>query len=82
MMFGLSTFELLSVVSVVGSFILGAVFWAGKVYQRITDGVELLRRLVAQHNHLEIRVTRIETELDLPPIPLAIIKPNDDRPGQ
>ena len=81
MMFGLSTFELLSVVGVVGSFMLGAAFWAGKVYQRLTTGVELLRWLVKTQRHLAIRVLRIETELGLPPIALPT-DDEDDLPGQ
>ncbi len=60
-MFGLTTYEFL----MVSAFIVGAVFWAGAVYQQLRDGVQSLKWLKERHIKLEGRVDRIEDHLGL-----------------
>ncbi len=67
-MFGLSAYELFIVMTGV----LGTVFWAGKVYQRLSEAVDVLYRLVGDHQHTQDRVTRIENKLGMEPLPRPV----------
>jgi len=68
-MFGLSTYELLTVLLTVAGVLGGGVFWCGKVYQRLCDMVALNRVTVLRQDFQEKRLARVERVAKLRPLP-------------
>lgn len=60
-MFGLSAYEF----TMVGSLVIGAVFWCGATYQQLRHGVKELKWFKIRQVKLEGRVHRIEDHLGL-----------------